>query len=230
MEEYRHYGTYRHKTGEYLKIEVSNYGNVKVNGELVNEFKVNSSGYKYFYKIGFIHRAVATLFIPNPENKNEVDHIDTNRHNNRADNLQWCTRKENLNNPLTRIHMREAQKNSDYVISEETRRKLSEAGKGRTYQHTEKTKEKMRNAWKIRIAEGYVQPSTGKPVSDETKRKISESLKGRHLPKEHRDKLSKCAANKIWINNGKITKRVFPDDVSKYPDFVLGRLRLKKKI
>jgi hypothetical protein len=176
-----------------------------------------------------IHKLVAEAFIPNPNNYPQADHIDCDKLNNRADNLQWCTRKENLNNPLTRIHMREGQKNSDYVISEETRRKLSEAGKGRTYQHTEKTKEKMRNAWKIRIAEGYVQPSTGKPVSDETKRKISESLKGRHLPKEHRDKLSKCALNKIWINNGEITKRVLLEDIPKYPDFVLGRLRLKKK-
>lgn len=38
----------------------------------------------------------------------EVDHIDTNRFNNRADNLRVCTPKENMNNPLTKEHCKNA--------------------------------------------------------------------------------------------------------------------------
>ncbi len=65
-----------------------------------------ANGYAY---IGSerVHRIVAFAFLGNPPSpQHVVDHIDTNRQNNRPDNLRWVTKLENvLNNPITRARI-----------------------------------------------------------------------------------------------------------------------------
>ena len=84
---------------------ISNLGRVKNKHGRILTLQLNDAGYlrvclqinrkPKWYRIS---RLVAEAFVPNPESKPEVDHINKNRADNRAENLRWVTRLENMNN------------------------------------------------------------------------------------------------------------------------------------
>lgn len=135
---------YGYKYGKYLKGHKNHRGYF-----LVTLYKDGRCG-KFS-----VHRLVAEAFIPNPENKPEVDHINTIRDDNRIENLKWVTRKENCNNPLSLKHTGDArrgekhylygkkwseesirkrcEKMREHIVSEETRRKIGDAHRGRKF-------------------------------------------------------------------------------------------------
>lgn len=68
---------------------------------------INSNGYPvYVSSIGrktihfYVHRVLAQLWIPNPENKSDVNHIDGIKTNFSLSNLEWATRSENLRHAI----------------------------------------------------------------------------------------------------------------------------------
>ena len=84
------------------------YDDARVYSKKRNRFLkpgTNLGGYKYIglWKNGkvrnhLLHRLVALYYIPNPENKREVDHKDRDPNNNHVDNLRWVTKLENNQN------------------------------------------------------------------------------------------------------------------------------------
>ena len=116
------------------EIMVSSHGRViGFKGRIIKPQLMKNGYYVFKYWNGRsvsnieIHRLIAKAFIPNPEGKPEVDHIDTVRTNNHINNLRWTTRAENHQNPLTRKHYSEAKKG--VKVSDETRKKMSESHK-----------------------------------------------------------------------------------------------------
>lgn len=87
---------------------VSSRGDVKnAKGKILKPTK-DKDGYLYYVlcvngerKTIKAHRLVALSFIPNPENKPAIDHINGIKTDNHIDNLRWVTNKENTNNPNT---------------------------------------------------------------------------------------------------------------------------------
>ena len=97
--------------------EVSDYGRVKRKkgltyykdgrvaqfSETILKPTINHKGYERVYlSIGskkyskYVHREVAKAFIENPKGKLTVNHIDCDKRNNRASNLEWMTNQENI--------------------------------------------------------------------------------------------------------------------------------------
>lgn len=123
----------------------------------------------------------------------QVDHINCNRSDNRAENLRCCTASQNMQNSLTKQHCKEAAKqrwkDGIYKDSNFSHEPWNKGMKGviKRGPHSEETRQKMREAAKNR-----------KPISEETRQRMREAkLKNpnkywlnKHLPKEMRQKIS----------------------------------------
>jgi hypothetical protein len=89
--------THKNKNG-YLSIDLCKNGNIK----------------KYS-----LHRIIALAFLDNIENKEQVNHINGNKHDNRIENLEWSTRSENQKHSIeTGLRSAKGEKNSQSKLTE----------------------------------------------------------------------------------------------------------------
>lgn len=114
------------------KYEVSSLGRVRsLNYRGTGEVKILKQNKNKGYlsvalcgKVFKVHRLVATVFVPNPNNLPQVNHLDENKHNNRVDNLEWVTAKDNMNYGTRNKKASESMKGKTF--SDEHKRKMSE--------------------------------------------------------------------------------------------------------
>lgn len=85
---------------------VSLYTNKK-NGYVYASISKNRKSYNIR-----VHRLVANAFIPNPNNYNQINHIDGNKQNNKANNLEWCSCSYNVRD----MYKRKGKYNKDNEI------------------------------------------------------------------------------------------------------------------
>ena len=160
QEEYKFFKLTHQERKNPVKYEISNFGNIKRNGIIIYP---NTKIKGYICVAGeYLHRAVAELFIPNTENKPEVDHIDGNRFNNHYTNLRWVTHEENLNNPIAR--------------------KRNSKAKVQQYKNNPELKEKVgpkRGNHYPKMTEAALNKQ---PVKEETKQKLSLLFSGENNP------------------------------------------------
>lgn len=94
------------------RIRINHSRGVWVQEETLLRGKINQDGYRVVHltqpkgksKCEFVHRLVAITFLPNPSHKKEVNHINSIRTDNYVENLEWVTRKENIDHASQKGH------------------------------------------------------------------------------------------------------------------------------
>lgn len=162
--------------------EISRYGEIYFKGNVEGSLRrksgictkhVDKNGYRTaalnydgIKTRDYVHRLVAEAWIPNPENKTEIDHIIPIREGGTddVDNLRWVTHKENYENRRTKA--RQSQVRTGVRHTEDTKRKISQAEKGKVV--SKETRKKMSEA------------RMGWQPTDETRKRISKANKGKN--------------------------------------------------
>lgn len=93
----------------------------------------------------WVHRLVAIAFIPNPENKAHVNHLDWNPSNNNVSNLEWATPSENEKYSYT--HLWKIPWNRWAKLSEEHVNKCKKARLETTRKKAEKLFQEFKESW-----------------------------------------------------------------------------------
>lgn len=110
--------------------QVSNYGRIKSFAQKsLGKIKIPHILNKGYLRIGLdknanevlylVHRLVAMAFIPNPFKKPQINHKNSNKQDNKVQNLEWCTNGENLKHSYSMgIHCQDGMKNNNVKLNE----------------------------------------------------------------------------------------------------------------
>jgi len=103
---------------DYENYLISNTGEIVNSSRGYKRLKTQDNGKGYIgvgltikgkTKRFLVHRLVAEAFLPNPESKNTVNHIDEDKSNNNLENLEWATQFENIRHSVEEKYFRKQQ-------------------------------------------------------------------------------------------------------------------------
>lgn len=158
-------------------ISISNYGRIYKDdnwgiyfGSLTEQgYRRITIGKSYYY----VHRLVATTFISRPEHLKdipyeelEVNHKDGNKSNNRVDNLEWCTNRENVQHTYDKMNHKNIRPIIQYDLNGNrinVFRSIAEASRSINVHRNSSIRDCCKG--RIRIAHGYVWRYQDEPFS-----------------------------------------------------------------